>query len=124
MRQDVSLLNRAVRRDVFISSEQWAKIESSIRPPGLRASSKHRRAPPQVLPEELRQEICNALLLHKLMSTINYYPEAQERRALKKLYQVPKSMTLERFPNGGESDSRRRTEEVRHVGSDIVTPGF
>src|SRR5215510_13579166 len=32
------------------------------------------------------------------------------------LYRVLKSMTLGRFPNGGESDSTRRTEEVRHVG--------
>src|SRR5262245_49293672 len=40
------------------------------------------------------------------------------------LYRVPKSMTLGPFPNGSESDSRRRTEEVRHVGSDTVTPGF
>src|SRR6516225_284623 len=28
------------------------------------------------------------------------------------LYRVLKSMTLGRFPNGGESDSTRRTEEV------------
>src|SRR5262249_50331812 len=40
------------------------------------------------------------------------------------LYRVLKSMTLGRFPNGGESDSTRRTEEVRHVGSDTITPGF
>src|SRR5262245_45944782 len=39
-------------------------------------------------------------------------------------YRVLKSMTLGRFPNGGESDSTRRTEEVRHVGSDTITPGF
>ena len=30
-------------------------------------------------------------------------------------------MTLGRFPSGSESDSRRRTEEVRHVGSDTIT---
>ena len=40
------------------------------------------------------------------------------------LYLVPKCMTLGRFPNGGESDSTRRTEEVRHVGSDTFAPGF
>jgi hypothetical protein len=37
-------------------------------------------------------------------------------RLYEELYRVPKSMTLGRFPNGGESDLRRRTEEVRHVG--------
>ena len=40
------------------------------------------------------------------------------------LYRVPKIVTLGRFPSGGESDSRWRTEEVRHVGSDTITPGF
>src|SRR5262245_31971472 len=33
------------------------------------------------------------------------------------LYRVPEIVTLGRFPGGGESDSRWRTKEVRHVGS-------
>jgi hypothetical protein len=40
------------------------------------------------------------------------------------LYRVPEILTLGRFPDARESDSRRRTEEVRHVGSDTVTQGF
>ena len=40
------------------------------------------------------------------------------------LYRVPEIVTLGRFPGGGESDSRWRTKEVRHVGSDTLTPGF
>src|SRR5262245_23571460 len=39
------------------------------------------------------------------------------------LYRVPEIVTLGRFPGGGESDSRWRTKEVRHVGSDTLTPG-
>jgi len=40
------------------------------------------------------------------------------------LYRMPEIVTLGRFPGGGESDSRWRTKEVRHVGSDTLTPGF
>ena len=40
------------------------------------------------------------------------------------LYRVPEIMTLGRLPGEGESDSRWRTSEVRHVGSDTLTPGF
>ena len=40
------------------------------------------------------------------------------------LYRVPKIVTLGRFPGGSESDSRWRTKEARHVGSDTLTPGF
>jgi hypothetical protein len=43
---------------------------------------------------------------------------------LENLYRVPEIVTLGRFPGGGESDSRWRTKEVRHVGSDTLTPGF
>ena len=45
-------------------------------------------------------------------------------QARRLLYRVPEILTLGRFPDARESDSRRRTEEVRHVGSDTVTPGF
>jgi hypothetical protein len=57
--------------------------------------------------------------LFKKMQVKQYF--SSERYVL---YRVLKSMTLGRFPNGGESDSTRRTEEVRHVGSDTITPGF
>src|SRR5436190_12195367 len=40
------------------------------------------------------------------------------------LYRIPEIVTLGRFPDAGESDSRWRTKEVRHVGSDTLTPGF
>src|SRR5262249_50208344 len=40
------------------------------------------------------------------------------------LYRVPEIVTLGRLPGEGESDSRWRTKEVRHVGSDTLTPGF
>ena len=40
------------------------------------------------------------------------------------LYRVPEIVTLERLPGEGESDSRWRTREVRHVGPDTLTPGF
>src|SRR2546423_14373614 len=40
------------------------------------------------------------------------------------LYQVPEIVTLGRFPEEGESDSTWRTQEVRHVGSDTIAPGF
>src|SRR5262245_62464450 len=36
------------------------------------------------------------------------------------LYRVPEIVTLGRLPGEGESDSRRRTKEVRHVGSDTL----
>src|SRR5262249_19234594 len=39
------------------------------------------------------------------------------------LYRVPEIVTLGRLPGEGESDSRWRTKEVRHVGSDTLTPG-
>src|SRR5215471_16707201 len=42
----------------------------------------------------------------------------------KYLYRVPEIVTLGRLPGEGESDSRWRTKEVRHVGSDTLTPGF
>ena len=93
MRRDIRLPNRATRPE--FSPEQWVKIEASIRPPGLRASSKNRRTPPKVLPEELKQEICDALLMHNLMSTINYHPEAQERRALEGLVELTRSYSLQ-----------------------------
>ncbi len=86
MREDVRLFKRVTKPK--FSPDQWAKIEASIRPPTLRANSKHRRAPFKVLPEEFRQEICDALLMHKLMSTINYHPEGHERRALEKLVKL------------------------------------
>ena len=38
------------------------------------------------------------------------------------LYRVPVMATLGRFPKARESDSTWRTKEVRHVGSDTVTP--
>jgi 2-polyprenyl-6-methoxyphenol hydroxylase-like FAD-dependent oxidoreductase len=47
-----------------------------------------------------------------------------QRDSFDLLYRVPEILTLGRFPDARESDSRRRTEEVRHVGSDTVTPGF
>ena len=40
------------------------------------------------------------------------------------LYQVPEIVTRGRFPCGCESDSTWRTQEVRHVGSDTIAPGF
>src|SRR5262245_18607891 len=40
------------------------------------------------------------------------------------LYRVPEIVTLDRLPGEGESDSRWRTREVRHVGPDTLTPGF
>jgi len=40
------------------------------------------------------------------------------------LYQIPENMTLGPFPWACESDSRRRTQEVRHVGPNTITPGF
>jgi len=40
------------------------------------------------------------------------------------LYRVPEIVTRGRFPDGGESDSRWRTQEARHVGSDTIAPGF
>ena len=40
------------------------------------------------------------------------------------LYRVPEIVTLERLPGEGESDSRWRIREVRHVGPDTLTPGF
>ena len=40
------------------------------------------------------------------------------------IVRVPEIVTLGRFPGGGESDSRWRTKEVRHVGSDTLTAGF
>src|SRR5262249_836090 len=40
------------------------------------------------------------------------------------LYRVPEIVTLGRLPGEGESDSRWRTKEVRHVCSDTLTPGF
>src|SRR6266545_8402212 len=49
---------------------------------------------------------------------------APARRPLGSLYRIPEIVTLGRFPGGGESDSRWRTREVRHVGSDTLTPGF
>jgi hypothetical protein len=33
-------------------------------------------------------------------------------------------LTLGRFPDESESDSTWRTKEVRHVGSDTITPRF
>ena len=41
---------------------------------------------------------------------------------LRDLYRVPVMATLGRFPKARESDSTWRTKEVRHVGSDTVTP--
>src|SRR5262245_3262823 len=58
---------------------------------------------------------------HPLANATVANPDADHHHGL---YRVLKSMTLGRFPNGGESDSTRRTEEVRHVGSDTITPGF
>jgi hypothetical protein len=54
-------------------------------------------------------------------------PEAgggKQRSGDSLLYRIPKIVTLGRFPGGGESDSRWRTKEVRHVGSDTLTLGF
>src|SRR5215831_13566875 len=48
-------------------------------------------------------------------------PQLQAAMAL---YRVPEIVTLGRLPGEGESDSRWRTREVRHVGSDTLTPGF
>ena len=44
--------------------------------------------------------------------------------AISALYRVPEIVTLERLPGEGESDSRWRTREVRHVGPNTLTPGF
>ena len=40
------------------------------------------------------------------------------------LYQIPKRVTLRRFPSTCELDSTWRTKEVRHVGYDSITRGF
>src|SRR5262245_1234882 len=95
MRRDKRMLNRATRPEAFFSPEQWARIEASIQPPGLRGSSKDRRVPLKVLPEEMKQEMCDALLMHNLMSTINYRPEAQERRALEELVKLTRHYSLQ-----------------------------
>src|SRR3981081_3067339 len=47
--------------------------------------------------------------------------ELREKK-LERLYRVPVMATLGRFPKARESDSTWRTKEVRHVGSDTVTP--
>src|SRR4029077_20265226 len=39
-------------------------------------------------------------------------------------YQISEIVTLRQFPNQLSSDSRWRTLEVRHVGSDTVARGF
>src|SRR5665811_2176974 len=40
------------------------------------------------------------------------------------LYQIPEGVTRWGFPNRCRSDSRWRTKEVRHVGSDTIAVGF
>jgi integrase len=40
------------------------------------------------------------------------------------LYQIPEGLTHWGFPNRRGSDSRWRTKEVRHVGSDTIAAGF
>src|SRR5262249_9426999 len=47
-----------------------------------------------------------------------------QNASIHELYRVPEIVTLGRLPGEGESDSRWRTKEVRHVGSDTLTPGF
>src|SRR5215472_7733716 len=50
-------------------------------------------------------------------------PRTRSRPPFKReLYRVPEIVTLGRLPGEGESDSRWRTKEVRHVGSDTLTP--
>jgi hypothetical protein len=40
------------------------------------------------------------------------------------VYQISEGMTRWGFTNRGASDSRWRTKEVRHVGSDAIAAGF
>src|SRR5262249_49842242 len=55
----------------------------------------------------------------------DWYPQSKIRALFQYgLYRVPEIVTLGRLPGEGESDSRWRTKEVRHVGSDTLTPGF
>ena len=58
----------------------------------------------------------------KKFRTFHHLMEATSLQS--KLYRVPEIVTLGRLPGEGESDSRWRTKEVRHVGSDTLTPGF
>jgi hypothetical protein len=58
--------------DVIFSQGQWAEIAASI--------------PLDPLPPQMKQEICNALFDHNLMS--NEQSEAKQRRALKKLVEM------------------------------------
>jgi hypothetical protein len=71
-------------------------------------------------PDWLKMKISNAPAVKR---------EAEEESGKKRgenhdLYRIPEIVTLGRFPGGGESDSRWRTKEVRHVGSDTLTRGF
>ena len=58
---------------------------------------------------------------HDTVSTVSRVSDHEDRAGL---IPGPKIVTLGRLPSRGESDLRWRTEEVRHVGSDTVTPGF
>jgi hypothetical protein len=58
-------------------------------------------------------------------------PQTERRRLTSReieiiglLYQVPKSLTRQRFTNQLGSDSTWRTKEVRHVGFATIAPGF
>jgi hypothetical protein len=76
-------------------------------------------------PAKLAKGIMRLVEAPNLPTRLSLGSDTVERiEAKHALYRVLKSMTLRRFPRGAESDSRRRTEEVRHVGSDTVTPGF
>src|SRR5665811_1387705 len=47
-----------------------------------------------------------------------------KRAKIDLLYQIPEGVTRRGFPNRRGSDSRWRTKEVRHVGSDTIAAEF
>src|SRR5262249_44102947 len=97
------------------------------RRPGLaRSAAAPRQSPRQVRPR-YHASTCELPASFERKFNVVFPSQAYPNTAQScgnELYRVPEIVTLGRLPGEGESDSRWRTKEVRHVGSDTLTPGF